>query len=103
MRRLIRKTTLSAVGLATFGVLGAAAIAQQPSSPSRDQEFTVAYRVSIQGLDLSQPARVHEFYSRLKHAAESVCTHGMRVDLKPVADPTGCYENAPGTADRSLH
>ena len=40
-------------------------------------------------------------YSRLKHAAEVVCTHGMRVDLKPVADQKGCYEKALGDAIRS--
>jgi len=103
MRRLIRKTTLSAVGLTTLGAFGAAAIAQQPPSPSQDQEFTVAYRVSTMGLDLSQPAGAHEFYSRLKHAAEVVCTHGMRVDLKPVADPKSCYEKALGSAVRSAN
>jgi UrcA family protein len=103
MRRLILKTTLSAIGLSTLGAFGAAAIAQQPSSHSQDQEVTVAYRVSTQGLDVSQPAGAREFYSRLKHAAEIVCTHGMRVDLKPVGDPKVCYEKALGSAVRSAN
>jgi UrcA family protein len=67
---------------------------------AEDQEFTVAYRVSAQGLDLTQPAGAHEFYSRLKRAAEIVCTHGNRVGLAPVADPKGCYEKALGSAVR---
>lgn len=70
---------------------------------AKDQEFTVAYRVSTQGLDPGQPVGAHEFYSRLKHAAEVVCTHGNRVGLAPVADPKGCYEKALGSAVRSAN
>jgi len=70
---------------------------------AKDQEFTVAYRVSAQGLDLSQPAGAHAFYSRLKHAAQVVCTHGMRVDLKPVTNENACYEKALGDAIRSVN
>lgn len=70
---------------------------------AKDQEFTVAYRVSAQGLDLTQPAGAHEFYSRLKHAAQIVCTYGMRVDLKPVTNENACYEKALGDAVRSIN
>jgi UrcA family protein len=70
---------------------------------AKDQEFTVAYRVSTQGLDLRQPAGAHEFYFRLKHAAQVVCTHGNRVDLKPSSDPIRCYEKALGEAIRSVN
>jgi UrcA family protein len=70
---------------------------------AQDQEFTVAYRVSTQGVDLTQPAGAHEFYSRLKHAAQVVCTHGMRVDLKPVPNENACYEKALGDAVRSVN
>jgi len=73
------------------------------SVAAKDQEFTVGYRVSAQGLDLNQPAGAQELYSRLKHAADVVCTHGMRVDLKPVLDPKGCYEKALGSAVRSVN
>jgi UrcA family protein len=66
-------------------------------------EVTVAIPVSAQGLDLSQPAGAHEFYMRLQHAAQVVCTHGMRVDLEPSPDPAGCYEKALGNAIRSAH
>jgi UrcA family protein len=68
-----------------------------------DQEFPVDYRVNAHGLDLSQPAGANELYARLKHAAEVVCTHGMRVDLVPLADPKGCYEQALGAAVRSAN
>jgi UrcA family protein len=92
--------------MSAWPVLGATVIAWTlfaGSVAAEDQEFTVAYRVTTQGLDLSRPAGAHEFYSRLKHAAEVVCTHGMRVDLKPVADPNGCYERALADAVRSAH
>lgn len=68
-----------------------------------DREFTVAYRVSTQDLDLSLPPGARELYTRLKRAAEVVCTHGMRVDLAPTPDPQGCYEKAPANAVRSAH
>jgi UrcA family protein len=86
--------------------LGAAAVAGTlfaGSVTAKDQEFTVAYKVSTQGLDLGQPAGAQELYSRLKHAAEVVCTHGMRVDLVPLTDPQGCYERALGDAIRSVN
>jgi len=73
------------------------------SVAAKDQDFTVAYQVTSQGLDLTKPAGTHEFYSRLKHAAEIVCTHGMRVDLVPPSDPQGCYEKALGNAIRSAN
>jgi UrcA family protein len=78
-------------------VLGAAVVAGAlfaGSVAAEDQEFTVAYRVTTQGLDVKQPAGARELYFRLQHAAEVVCTHGMRVDLKPVADKSACYEKA---------
>jgi UrcA family protein len=68
---------------------------------AKDHEVTVAIQVSTRGLNPSQPAGAHELYSRLKHAAEIVCTHGNRVDLEPAKDPVGCYEKALGNAIRS--
>jgi len=65
------------------------------------KDVTVAIQVSTRGLDLSQPAGALEIYTRLKHAAKVVCTHGMRVDLQPSPDPEGCYEKALGDAIRS--
>jgi UrcA family protein len=70
---------------------------------AKDQEFPVDYRVNARGLDLSQPAGAQELYARLQHAAEVVCTHGMRVDLVPLADPKGCYEQALGAAVRTAN
>ena len=66
---------------------------------ARDVE--VAYQVSAQGLDLKQPAVAREFYAHLQHAAQIVCTHGMRVDLQTSPDPKGCYERALADAIRS--
>jgi UrcA family protein len=68
-----------------------------------DHEVTIAIRVSTQGLDLSQPDGVHEFYMRLKQAARVACTHGNRVDLEPDPTPENCYEKALGDAIRSVN
>jgi UrcA family protein len=95
-----------AVVMSAWPVLGAALVACMlfaGNVAAKDQEFTVAHRVSTQGLDLSQPVGAHELYSRLKHAARVVCTHGMRVDLKPVTDENACYEKALGDAIRSVN
>jgi len=73
------------------------------SVDAKDQEFTVAYPVSTQGLHPNQLVGAQELYSRLKHAAEIVCTHGMRVDLTPAADPKACYEKALGNAVHSAN
>ena len=92
--------------MSAWPVLGAAIVACTlfaGSVAAKDQEVTVAIQVSTQGLDLSQPAGAHEFYTRLKHAAEVVCTHGMRVDLAPSPDPEGCYEKALADAIRSAN
>ena len=70
---------------------------------AKDQEFPVDYRVNARGLDLNQPAGAQELYARLQHAAQVVCTHGMRVDLVPSADPKACYEQALGGAVKSAH
>jgi UrcA family protein len=84
-------------------VLGAvvAACTLCAGSVAAKDPVTVAYRVTTQGLDVSQPAGAHQLYLRLQHAAEVVCAHGMRVDLVPTADPQGCYEQALGDAIRS--
>ncbi|HLW25461.1 MAG TPA: UrcA family protein [Steroidobacteraceae bacterium] len=66
-------------------------------------QVTVSYRVTTQGLDLSQPAGAYQLYLRIHHAAWIVCTHGMRVDLEPSRDPKGCYEKALGEAIRSAN
>jgi UrcA family protein len=92
--------------MSAWPVLGAAIVACTlfaGSAAPKDQEFTVAYRVTTRGLDLRQLAGAHELYSRLQHAAQVVCTHGMRVDLAPSPDPQGCYEKALGEAIRSAH
>jgi len=94
------------VVVSAWPVLGAALVACTlfaGNVAAKDQEFTVAYRVSTQGLDLSQPVGAHELYSRLMHAAQVVCTHGMRVDLKPVTDENACYEKALGDVIRSVN
>ena len=90
--------------MSAWPVLGAAIVACSlfaGSVAAKDKEVTVAIQVSTQGLDLSQPAGARELYTRLKHAAEVVCTHGNRVGLAPSADPQGCYEKALADAVRS--
>ena len=67
------------------------------------REVTVAIHVSMQGVDITQPAGAQKFYERLKHAAQVACTHGNRVDLQPAPDPAGCYEKALGDAIRSVN
>jgi UrcA family protein len=69
---------------------------------SKDREVTAEFRVSAAGLDLSRPADARELYARIQHAADIVCTHGMRVDLEPVQHPSDCYEKALGDAVRSV-
>ncbi len=94
------------VVMSVWPVLGAALVActlYVGAVAAKDPEFTVAYQVSTQGLDLSQPAGAQEFYSRLRHAAEIVCTHGMRVDLNPVANKNACCEKWLGDAIRSVN
>jgi UrcA family protein len=92
--------------MSAWSALGATLIAGAlfaGSVAAKDQELTVAYRARTQGLDLSQAAGARTFYLRLQHAAEVVCTHGMRVDLKPVTDKGACYEKALGNAIRSAN
>ena len=88
------------VGMSTQAILGAVAGCAlfAGNVAAKDHEVTVAIQVSTRGLDLSQPAGARELYSRLRHAAKIVCTHGNRVDLEPVEDPVGCYEKALGNA-----
>jgi UrcA family protein len=87
-------------------VLGAAAVACTLCAgnvAAEDRTVAVALHVSTQGLNLRQPADVHEFYTRLQRAARVVCTHGDRVGLEPSPDPEGCYEKALGDAIRSAN
>jgi UrcA family protein len=86
-----------------WAVLGAAIAACTlfaRDAAAKDPEFTVAYQVSTRGLDLNKPSGARELYVRLKHAADVVCTDGMRVDLAPPSDPQACYEQALGHAVR---
>ena len=92
--------------MSAWPVLGAAVVACTlfaGNVAAKDHEVTVNIPVSTTGLDLSQPAGAREFYTRLQDAAWVVCTHGMRVDLKPVTDKHACYEKALGNAVRSVN
>jgi UrcA family protein len=88
-----------------FGaVAGAAAIACSlfaGNVAAKDYKVTVAIHVSTKGLDLSQPADVQTFYTRLKNAAWVACTRGNRADLVPADNVPACYEKALGGAIRS--
>lgn len=91
------RTAWFVLGISVASSLFAADVA------AKDPTVTVAIHVSTRGLDLSQPAGAHKFYTRLQHAAQVVCTHGNRIDLQPSADPAGCYEKALGDAIRSAN
>jgi UrcA family protein len=66
-----------------------------------DHYVTVAIHVSTKGLDLSRPADVQTFYTRLQYGAWVACTHGAKVGLAPVEDLQGCIEQALGDAIHS--
>ena len=86
--------------------LGAAAVACMlfaGNVAAEGRQVIVAIHVTTQGLDLSQAAGAHQFYTRLKQAARVACTHGNRVDLEPASNPEGCYEKALGNAIRSAN
>lgn len=68
-----------------------------------NREFAVATHVSTHGLDLSQPAGAQKFYTRLKNAADRVCTGGDLLGLAPVDNPQSCYENSLAEAIRSAN
>ncbi len=92
--------------LSAWPVLGVAVMACSlfaGGAVAKAREVAVTYQVSTKGLDLNQPAGAHELYARLQHAAEVVCTHGMRVDLEPVANKDACLEKALGDAVRSAN
>ena len=85
--------------------LGAAVVACAlftGDATAQEREVTVGYPVTTRGLDVRQPAGAHELYSRLKHAARVVCTHGMRVGLKPVTDEDACFEKSLAEAVRTV-
>jgi UrcA family protein len=91
--------------MSAWPVLGAAVVACTlfaGNVAAKDHKVTVAMQVSSRGLDISRPAGAREFYTRIKHAAQIVCTHGMRVDLKPVTNEAACYEKGLGDAVRSV-
>jgi UrcA family protein len=92
--------------ISAWPVLGAAIVSCAlfaNSAAAQDQEFPVDYHVSKSGLDLSQSAGANELYARLQHAAQVVCTHGMRVDLVPVSNQKACYEQALADAVRTVN
>lgn len=70
---------------------------------SKDRLVDVSFQVNMNGLDIDKPADAIRLYGRLKHAATIVCSHGMRVDLKPLVNPTICFENVVSDAVRSFN
>ena len=65
-----------------------------------DHKVIVSKLVDTTGLDLNRPADVQTLYTRIRHAADDVCTRGKQVDLLPPDNPTRCYEKALGDAIR---
>ncbi len=66
-------------------------------------DVQIAIRVNTQGLDLQQPSGARTLYDRLEHAAQVACTHGNRVDLKPIYNPKECRDQALGEAVHSVN
>jgi UrcA family protein len=66
-----------------------------------NHNVTVSKLVDSKGLDLDRPADAQALYTRIRHAADDVCTRGKQVDLLPVENPKLCYEKALGDAIRS--
>ena len=95
-------TTAFTSARAFFGAAVAAGALLAGSALAKDP-VTVSYHVTTRGLDDNQPAGAYELYRRVKHAADVVCTHGLRVDLAPAPDPQGCYEKALADAIRAAH
>jgi len=75
------------------------------SGPAQAKEHIVDVKLSVNsaGLDLKQPTDARELYRRLQKAANIVCGHGNRVDLRAVPDLAACYEQALGDAVRSAN
>jgi len=73
------------------------------SGPIYAKDVTVNITVSAAGIDLSEPAGARELYRRIKNAAYIACTHGQRVDLKPVSSVPRCLETAIGDAVGSIN
>jgi UrcA family protein len=73
--------------------------------PVQAKEHIVGVKLSVTttDLDLKQPADALKLYRRLQKAADIVCGHGNRVDLRPVPDFAACHEQALGDAVRSAN
>ena len=67
-----------------------------------EHQVIVSKRIDTTGLDLNRAADAQTLYTRIRHAADDVCTRGKQVDLLPVESPKSCYEKALGNAIRSV-
>ncbi len=68
-----------------------------------EHRVIVSKRIDTKGLDLNRAADAQALYTRIRHAADDVCTRGKQVDLLPVDNPMHCYEKALGDAIRSVN
>lgn len=68
-----------------------------------EHAVTVTIAVNVAGLDAHDPGYARELYRRLRVAARIACGDGNRVDLKPLSNVSGCYENALGDAVHSIN
>jgi UrcA family protein len=66
-----------------------------------DHNVIVSKQIDTRGLDLNRAADAQMLYTRIRHAADDVCTRGKQVDLLPMDNPTRCYEKALGDAIRA--
>jgi UrcA family protein len=66
-----------------------------------NHSVVVSKLIDTKGLDLNRPADAQTLYTRIRHAADDVCTRGRQVDLLPVDNPARCSEKALADAIRS--
>jgi UrcA family protein len=67
---------------------------------AKEHTVVISNTVSTSGLDLGDPADAQTLYTRLRRAANDVCTRSTRVDVPPTDNLPRCFEEALGNAVR---
>jgi UrcA family protein len=104
IKRQLLSTRFLIGSLLACALFTGTAVAAPPEAapPNVDKhQVIVAKRVDTTGLDLNRAADAQTLYTRIRHAADDVCTRGKQVDLLPNENPQRCYEKALADAIRS--
>lgn len=67
---------------------------------ANEHTVVISNTVSTSGLDLGDSADAQTLYTRLRRAANDVCTRSTRVDVTPTDNLPRCFEKALGNAVR---